>query len=108
MSCLSPEILSGGGVGCSHGSDMWALGCILYELLTKQPPFDSGAIAPTVLAIERASPPPIPSKWSPGVISLVASLLEPNPGRRADISTILATPVISQTLLSVAQLYENI
>jgi NIMA (never in mitosis gene a)-related kinase 2 len=34
---MSPEIIS--SLPYTHASDIWALGCVLYELMTHSPPF---------------------------------------------------------------------
>ena len=36
---VSPEILT--GRGSTFSSDLWAIGCILYQMLTGMPPFQS-------------------------------------------------------------------
>lgn len=42
---MAPEIFSVGGEAMSFASDFWSLGCVLYELLTGEPPFHSTATA---------------------------------------------------------------
>lgn len=38
---VSPEILT--ACGSSRASDLWALGCIIYQMITGQPPFQSSS-----------------------------------------------------------------
>lgn len=38
---VSPEMLS--GKGCSPASDLWAVGCIIYQMLTGSPPFQAAS-----------------------------------------------------------------
>lgn len=51
---LSPEQLEHGLA--DERSDVWALGCVLYELCVGEPPFGRGASASTVAAILRDEP----------------------------------------------------
>ncbi|CAN0486331.1 unnamed protein product, partial [Laminaria digitata] len=50
---MAPELLSGGEGAMSFASDFWSLGCVLFELLTGEPPFRSSAAAATAERIEQ-------------------------------------------------------
>ena len=93
---MSPEQLRGTGVGAS--ADVFALGVLLYELLTGHRPFRADSIEGALNAISGQPPIP-PSHLDPEVPpSLEAMLLEmmsEDPGRRPsllEIQEILAEP----------------
>ena len=68
---MSPERLAGEAYGRS--SDMWALGLILYEMLTKQMPFDD------LNQIINKDPNPLPEWTSEGAKQLIHQLLHKDP-----------------------------
>ena len=74
---VSPEIWQTGT--CSHKSDIWSIGCVVYELLAHAPPFVAPELAYKVLT---ASPPELPSRYSPDLRALVVQMLEKDPSKR--------------------------
>ncbi|WP_263638129.1 serine/threonine-protein kinase [Streptomyces sp. CoT10] len=85
VSCLAPERVLGKDAG--PASDMYALGCVLYELLVGHPPFR--ADTPTALLYQHVQESPLPPH-SVGVElpveleQLVLSLLAKEPENRPD------------------------
>ncbi len=59
---MSPEQARGGELGA--GTDLYALGIVLYEMLTGRRPFDGGSLFET-LRQHVEEPPPPPSTWVP-------------------------------------------
>src|SRR5262249_12446660 len=81
---MSPEQCRGSG-DCDHRADLYALGCILFEMLAGRPPFGRGTASGDLLAAHIAAPPPditrvvsVPSARA----RLVARLLAKNPDDR--------------------------
>ncbi|MQY12597.1 Serine/threonine-protein kinase PknD [Streptomyces sp. RB5] len=80
---MPPERLAG-KAGDGRG-DLYSLGCVLYELLTGQPPFGSANFAQVVYAHVQEVPDPPSSHRAgipPALDALVAELLAKTPGER--------------------------
>lgn len=51
---MAPELFSSEGMdAASFASDFWALGCVLFELLTGEPPFGSSSSGSSFAIAER-------------------------------------------------------
>ncbi|GGT30096.1 serine/threonine-protein kinase [Streptomyces purpureus] len=87
---MSPEQISGGHV--DHRSDLYSLGCVLYEIATGAPPFDLDD-AWAVLVGHRDTPPAplrthrseLPAAFERIVLDLLAKTPEGRPDDAADL-----------------------
>src|SRR5262245_56717954 len=87
---MSPEQARGKVV--DKRTDVWAFGCVLYEMLTGQRAFDGEDATDTIASIVRGSPDwsALPADLSPGIRLLVQRCLEKDRRQRiGDISTAL-------------------
>ena len=94
---LSPEICQ--NIPYDYKSDVWSLGCILYELCTLKHPFLSQNLLGLVNKIVNEKPEAIPSVYSEGLSRLVDCLLEKDMEKRLGIDEILELNFV-KTLLS--------
>lgn len=94
---MSPEQI-GGEDGVDHRSDLYSLGCVLYELATGAPPFDLDDTW-AVLVGHRDTPPRPPRELRPDlpgeleqlVLDLLAKSPEDRPQNAADVAGRLKT-----------------
>ena len=88
---MAPEQVR--GEPADHRSDVFALGCVLHEMLTAQPPFRRETAAETMTAILREGHPEvsIPGvEVTPELNRLLARCLEKRPGQRFQSAADLA------------------
>ncbi|KAJ8280052.1 hypothetical protein COCON_G00071180 [Conger conger] len=84
---LSPEICE--NKPYNNKSDIWALGCVLYEMCTLKHAFEAGNMKNLVLKIIRGSYPPVPQQYSQDLRTLLGQLFRRSPRERPSVSGIL-------------------
>ena len=89
---LSPEMCE--DKPYNQKSDVWALGCILYELCTYRHPFNATNHGALILKILKTNPEPILASYSSKLQKLVDEILEKNYEKRPNCWDILNKPVI--------------
>ncbi|XP_042225332.1 serine/threonine-protein kinase ppk1-like isoform X2 [Homarus americanus] len=89
---MSPELFA--GLPYNYKSDMWALGCCLYELATLKHPFPARDISALINRISRGKVGDVSNHYSEDLQCLVQSLMNRSPGLRPSTSQILLQPSI--------------
>jgi len=77
---MSPEQIRAKHV--DHRADIFSFGCLLFELLTGELPFNGGDLAATLHRITTAKAPALPATVDPALRQIVRRCLEKNPARR--------------------------
>lgn len=70
-------------------SDVWALGCLLYEMVELKPPFDSTNMRGLARKVLRGVYPTISTHYSPEISQMIESLLVVNPNERPSVDEVL-------------------
>jgi serine/threonine protein kinase len=98
---MSPEIFK--NKPYSYKSDVWALGCVLYELTTLNHAFDANSLNGLAQKIIKGRYPPIDGRYSRYLRELIAHMLLPEPKQRPDLDEILRKPFIKKHILQFFQ-----
>ncbi|KAJ8397487.1 hypothetical protein AAFF_G00437630 [Aldrovandia affinis] len=93
---LSPEICE--NKPYNNKSDIWALGCVLYEMCTLKHAFEAGNMKNLVLKIIRGSYPPVSPHYSLELRCLMGLLFKRSPRERPSVITILHKPFLSRRI----------
>ena len=73
----------------SNKSDIWALGCVLYEMTALKHAFETGCLKNLMLKILKGSYPPVSNKYSQELRALIEALLRKKPEDRPSLNMIL-------------------
>ncbi|KAI7807003.1 putative serine/threonine-protein kinase Nek11, partial [Triplophysa rosa] len=103
---MSPEALS--HKGYDSKSDIWSLGCILYEMCCLAHAFDGQNFLDVVLKIVEGPTPSLPETYSWQLNSLMQSMLEKDSSCRILASNALKSPLIEQSLQSMKHKFSSL
>ena len=93
---LSPEIIS--SMPYDDKSDIWALGVLLYELMTFKMPFSANSLPLLKIKINRGVFKPPPNAYSTEIRDLLNKCLTLKPEQRPSINEILNLPLIKDRI----------
>ncbi|XP_044058568.1 serine/threonine-protein kinase Nek3 isoform X2 [Siniperca chuatsi] len=82
----------------NNKSDVWSLGCVLYELCTLRHPFQASSWKSLILKVCRGAYPPLPNHLPYELQYLVKQMFKTNPNDRPSLHTILTSHRVSRLL----------
>ncbi|KAL4435740.1 hypothetical protein ABPG74_018291 [Tetrahymena malaccensis] len=93
---LSPEVCE--NKPYTYQSDIWALGCVLFEMCSLKHPFVSESLMALVVKIIREPNPNIPNMYSSDLNCLIQILLAKKPESRPRTKQILSFPFVNEAM----------
>ena len=93
---MPPEVCEGKPYG--EKADIWAIGCILYELATLKKPFDSDTIHGVFNLIINQPLDPIPEEVDTDIRMLILQLLDKDQSKRLSIWDCANLPYIKSRI----------
>ena len=89
---MSPEICA--AERYTLHSDIWSLGCVMYELCARTQPFKGRDLLELVQKIKAGRLQPLPSIYSQDLQQAIKSCLNVNPLKRPDTASLLELPAV--------------
>nr|KAF6374727.1 NIMA related kinase 5 [Pipistrellus kuhlii] len=93
---LSPEICQ--NKPYNNKTDIWSLGCVLYELCTLRHPFEGNNLHQLALKICQAHFAPVSPRFSCDLQSLISQLFKVSPQDRPSINSVLKRPFLENLI----------
>ena len=90
---MSPEQID--NIKYNEKSDIWSLGCFLYELVTLHPPFEAKTHLNLAKKIKSGKVDLIPNFYSKTLNEVITSLMNIDPNKRPNITEIIGIPEIN-------------
>eukprot|EP00232_Nephroselmis_pyriformis_P003965 CAMPEP_0182908254 /NCGR_PEP_ID=MMETSP0034_2-20130328/35107_1 /TAXON_ID=156128 /ORGANISM="Nephroselmis pyriformis, Strain CCMP717" /LENGTH=589 /DNA_ID=CAMNT_0025044421 /DNA_START=163 /DNA_END=1929 /DNA_ORIENTATION=+ len=92
---LSPEVCE--GKPYDFKSDVWSLGCILYEVAMLSPPFSGANMPQVIMKIARGKYPPLSEDYSQELHEVLAACLSKDIAQRPTMEALLKMPPVQQS-----------
>ncbi|XP_060084768.1 serine/threonine-protein kinase Nek4-like [Ylistrum balloti] len=93
---MSPELFS--NKPYNHKSDVWALGCCVYEMATLKHAFNAKDMNSLVYKILRGKMPPMPKQYTAELLQIIKNMLHQDPEKRPTVNRILRDSYIKKNI----------
>ncbi|XP_010882942.2 serine/threonine-protein kinase Nek11 [Esox lucius] len=100
---MSPEVLN--HQGYDSKSDIWALGCVLYEMCCLSHPFEGHTFLSVVMKVVEGETPRLPSSYSLELNAVMQRMLEKTPSYRLSAAEALKTKYIEDSMQNIKHKY---
>nr|XP_022343810.1 serine/threonine-protein kinase Nek11-like isoform X1 [Crassostrea virginica] len=98
---MSPEVLK--HEGYNSKSDIWSIGCILYEMCTLNHAFDGKSLMAVMYKIVEGEVPKLPEKFSAELNNVLKLMLSKDPEKRPCATDLLKIPLIKNHIAKLSK-----
>lgn len=103
---LSPEIIT--SVPYDHKSDIWMLGCTIYELCCNRRPFEGESLQEIFFKVMNEEPLAIPERYSFFLRNIIKRMLDKDPSKRPSILQIFEFLEVKQEVNKLISEYPQV
>ena len=89
-------------------SDVWSVGCVLYEMCALIPPFKGKNMHVLFKKVTSAHYKPLPNRYSSELREIVEMMLQPNPNLRPNCQQLLRMPAVMEVVRMLSHIDKNI
>ena len=75
-------------------SDIWSLGCVMYEMAALKPPFRATDMKGLYNKVQKGVFDPIPSQYTPDLFKAISLCLQTSPSQRPSADQLLKLPIV--------------
>ncbi|XP_052818938.1 serine/threonine-protein kinase Nek11-like isoform X3 [Mya arenaria] len=101
---MSPEVLK--HEGYNSKSDVWSIGCILYEMCALDHAFDGKSLMAVMYKIVEGEPPDLPAKYSKELSRILKLMLNKDPEKRPSATELIKVPLLSGHIAKMSEEYQ--
>ncbi|XP_059142130.1 serine/threonine-protein kinase Nek11-like [Physella acuta] len=98
---MSPEVLK--HEGYNSKSDVWSVGCILYEICSLEHAFMGQGLMAVMYKIVEKDPPNLPSKYSPELNEVFKKMVTKDPEKRPSATDVTKFPFIAKNMVKMKE-----
>ncbi|GBM86666.1 Serine/threonine-protein kinase Nek4 [Araneus ventricosus] len=94
---MNPEVFA--GETYNQKTDIWALGCCMYEIAALEPSFIAEDMHTLMQKVLKGKIPSIPAIYSSEFINIISSMLSPDPDKRPSVTELLLNEFVRKFII---------
>eukprot|EP01033_Poteriospumella_lacustris_P001032 gene1032-744_t len=102
---MAPEIIN--DKKYDEKSDIWSLGCLLYELASLRPPFEAANAVSLAVKINQGRFTRIPTRYSDALFDVIRQMIQLEPRRRPRVEDLENLPALQAQMVGARNIWND-